>query len=145
MRILIQRVQEASVEINQKIHTKIGPGLLIFIGIHKDDSQSQALYLSEKCLSLRIFQDDNQRMNRSIRDIQGDILVMSQFTLYGSCKAGTRPEFTQSAKACEAESLYDFFVDELKKKHPLVKTGLFGKNMQVKLTNDGPVTFIIEK
>lgn len=145
MRILIQRVHQASVTIDQKVHSKINEGLLIFFGVHKEDQKVQASWLAEKCTHLRLFSDSQDKMNLSVQDIQGEILIVSQFTLYGSCMAGRRPEFTQSAKGDEAKALYSFFVEEVKKHHPAVKTGVFAAKMDVKLTNNGPVTFMIEK
>lgn len=145
MRILVQRVSKASVTINQKVHSQIGQGLLIFLGIHKEDKEEHGSWLAEKCTHLRLFSDAEDKMNLSVQDIQGEILVVSQFTLYGSCRAGRRPEFTQSARGEHAEALYEHFISQVTKHHPEVQTGLFGADMQVELVNDGPVTFMIEK
>ncbi|MCH9634224.1 MAG: D-aminoacyl-tRNA deacylase [Chlamydiae bacterium] len=145
MRILIQRVTQASVTIHHKLHAEIGPGLLVFLGIHKEDQLHQASWLAEKCTHLRLFNDPQDKMNLSIRDTSGEILIVSQFTLYGTCLKGRRPEFTQSARGDQALELYEGFISEIKKLHPKVKTGQFGADMKVQLTNDGPVTFLIEK
>ncbi len=145
MRILVQRVSKASVTIDQKIHSQIGPGLLIFLGIHKEDKEAYASWLAEKCAHLRLFSDAGGKMNLSVQDIQGEILIVSQFTLYGSCLAGRRPEFTQSARGEQAEALYEYFVSQVTKQYPEVQTGVFGADMKVELVNDGPVTFMIEK
>ena len=145
MRILVQRVSKASVTIDQKVHSQIGPGLLIFLGIHKEDKEAHASWLAEKCTHLRLFSDTQDKMNLSVQDIEGEILIVSQFTLYGSCKAGRRPEFTQSARGEQAETLYEYFVSEVTKQYPEVQTGVFGAYMEVELVNDGPVTFMIEK
>jgi D-tyrosyl-tRNA(Tyr) deacylase len=145
MRILIQRVLQASVTIENRIHSEIKKGLLIFIGIHKEDRRDQASWLAEKATHLRLFTDSEDKMNLSVQDVHGEILIISQFTLYGDCMEGRRPEFTQAAKGLEAKALYTFFVDEVRKLHKETKTGVFGADMKVQLLNDGPVTFFIEK
>lgn len=145
MRLLIQRVNSASVIIDNQTHAEIGKGMLIFLGIHKDDSLEHVKWLTQKCISLRIFEDQNQKMNLSIEQINGEILIISQFTLYGNCTQGRRPEFTQSAAHFEAKKLYHDFIEEIKKLYPKVKTGIFAADMKVGLINDGPVTLILEK
>ncbi len=145
MRVLIQRVNKATVTIDNQLHSEISDGLLIFLGIHKEDSEKQASWLAKKCVGLRIFEDDDQKLNRSIEQIGGEILIISQFTLYGNCHEGRRPEFTQSAKGSFARKLYVKFIDEVQSLYPKVKSGVFGEDMKVSLINDGPVTFMIEK
>ncbi len=145
MRILIQRVKKASVTIDHKLQAEIKKGLLVFIGIHKDDLSTYGEWLAEKCLHLRLFDDSNGKMNLSVQDVQGEILIVSQFTLYGSCATGRRPEFTNSARGISAKMLYSSFVQEVKKRYSRVQTGIFGANMEIELVNDGPVTFMIEK
>lgn len=145
MRILVQRVLKAIVKIEDKVHASIGPGLLVLVGVHKDDTLEQASWLAQKCTALRIFDDDNGKMNLSVEQIDGEILVVSQFTLYGNCMLGRRPAFTESAQGLEAKKQYHNFVSELRRFYPKVKTGVFKTFMQVELINDGPVTFFIEK
>lgn len=144
MRILIQRVLQASVTVNQKITGQIKQGLLLFVGIHAEDEKKDADYLIKKCLELRLFSDQEDKMNLSVQDISGELLVISQFTLYASCQKGRRPSFTESAKELTAKRLYDYFVTTLKKQYPKVQTGIFKADMKVELINDGPVTFLLE-
>lgn len=145
MRLLIQRVLEAKVLINKQVYSQIGSGLLVLLGIHKDDDDSQIKWLVNKLVHLRIFSDEEGKMNRSIKEINGQILVVSQFTLYGNCLNGRRPDFIQAAMPSIAESLYQQFVEQLRQEIGKVQTGLFGAEMQISLTNDGPVTFLIER
>lgn len=146
MRLLIQRVKEAQVSVNQKICGKIAHGLLLFLGIHKDDTPDKTDWLVSKLLSLRIFQDDAGKMNRDIQEVQGDLLVVSQFTLYGNLRNGRRPEFTEAALPEPAFLLYEQFISEISAAlgRP-IQTGIFGAIMEVSLINDGPVTFILER
>ncbi len=144
MRILVQRVKEASVEVDKKIVGSIEDGLLVFLGIHKDDDADQTGYLVNKLLNLRIFQDDKGKMNLSVKDKGGEILVISQFTLYGNCNKGNRPDFMQTKEPRIAEKIYDKFAREIKQSIGAVQTGTFGAYMQVSLINDGPVTFMID-
>lgn len=145
MRILIQRVKKASVTIDDQLHAQIEKGLLIFVGIHHQDTVEHAKWLANKCIALRLFDDTQGKMNLSIEEIQGEILIISQFTLYGNCATGRRPEFTAAAKGNSAHILYQAFVHEVTKLYPKVKTGIFAAMMQIELINDGPVTFMIEK
>lgn len=145
MRLLIQRVLQASVTIEGTIHSQIGQGLLVFIAVHKNDTLEQAKWLAQKCVSLRIFEDEAKKMNLAIDQIEGEILIVSQFTLYGNCNEGKRPEFTESARGIEAKVLYAAFVDEVKKIYPKVETGVFAADMKISLINDGPITLIVEK
>lgn len=145
MKVVIQRVSEASVTINQKIKSSINTGLLILLGISVNDSQEDIEWLTNKICGLRIFGDDQGLMNRSIKDIDGDIIVVSQFTLHASTKKGNRPSFIEAARPEQANLLYEEFVSTLSRK--LTKeifTGEFGADMKVTLTNDGPVTMVID-
>jgi len=144
MRILIQRVKQAKVVVEGVIVGKINSGLLVFLGIHKDDVAKDTEWLVNKLLGLRIFEDDQGKMNLSVQDIRGDILVVSQFTLYGNCMNGRRPDFISSMCGKDAEIIYEKFVEEVKLGLGSVQTGQFGAVMEVELTNDGPVTFILD-
>lgn len=144
MRLLIQRVKYACVEVDEKEVGKIDNGLLVFIGIHEEDSQDKIDYLVKKLIELRIFEDSNQKMNLSVTDIQGSVLVVSQFTLYADCKKGRRPDFTKAAKPDKAKDLYLLFTEKLKESGIHTETGIFATDMKVTLTNDGPVTIILE-
>jgi D-tyrosyl-tRNA(Tyr) deacylase len=144
MRLVIQRVSNARVKVADEIVGQIGAGLCVFLGVGKKDSESNAYSLAEKISNLRIFEDDQGKMNRSVRDIRGEILVVSQFTLCGDCTKGNRPSFTDAAPADEAERLYEIFVDRLRVLGLRVATGQFQAKMSVSLTNDGPVTFTLE-
>lgn len=143
---LIQRVKEASVTIDNKIVGEIGQGLLILLGVHVLDTTREMEWVARKCAQLRIFQDEEGRMNKSVQDIGGDVLVVSQFTLYGNTKKGNRPSFIASALPEQAEPLYEQFVDEISALtgRPAA-TGVFGAMMDVHLINDGPVTLSVEK
>jgi D-aminoacyl-tRNA deacylase len=145
MKMVIQRVTQASVTVEGQIVGQIGEGILIFLGIHKEDVPEKTLWLVQKAINLRMFHDAEDKMNRSLLDIQGEALVVSQFTLYGNCMEGRRPDFFQSAAPSLAEPLYNQFVAEMKKELACVQTGVFGAKMQVSLINNGPVTFIIER
>ncbi|MDD3594231.1 MAG: D-aminoacyl-tRNA deacylase [Candidatus Gastranaerophilales bacterium] len=145
MKALIQRVKNSSVEIDGKISSSIGAGMLILLGVEKNDTFKTAAALADKVLKFRIFEDENDKMNLSVCDINGEILVVSQFTLAADCKKGTRPSFDNAKMPKEANEIYEFFVNELKKSNLKIQTGVFGAMMDVKLTNDGPVTFMLEK
>ena len=123
---------------------RIGHGLCVFLGIGKNDGESNADYLAEKIKNLRIFEDENGKMNRSVEEVREEILVISQFTLYGDCRKGNRPSFSDAAPPDEAERLYEYFVQRLRSAGLTVATGQFKARMDVTLTNDGPVTFIVE-
>ena len=142
MRAVIQRVKEASVSFDNKIN-KINEGLLVFLGIGKDDEISDINYLVNKITKLRIFEENN-KLNLSVKDINGEILLVSQFTLYANTKDGNRPSFENSMKYDEAKKMYDIFINELAKTDIKYKTGFFGEDMDVSLINDGPVTIIID-
>lgn len=145
MKALIQRVKKASVSINDGIYSEIQEGMLVFLGVEKGDSLENATKLAQKLVGLRIFDDENGKMNRSVHDIKGEILVVSQFTLAGDCKKGTRPSFDKAAPPEEAKKLYEEFVNITKKSGLTVKTGQFQAMMDVSLVNQGPVTFLVEK
>ncbi len=145
MRAVIQRVKQASVTIDNKLYSSICRGILVLLGVEKADSEEQVEFLVKKISELRIFEDENEKMNLSIQDIKGEILVVSQFTLACDCKKGKRPSFDNAAKPDVANELYEFFVKKLQEKNIQVKTGKFGAMMDVTLINDGPVTFILEK
>ena len=144
MRAVIQRVTEARVAVEHEIVGHIGPGLCILLGVSKKDVEEHAKALADKIKNLRIFQDDQGKMNRSIIDIGGEALVVSQFTLYGDCRKGNRPSFSDAAPAPEADKLYQFFSQRLRDAGLKVATGCFQAHMKVSLVNDGPVTFILE-
>jgi|SRR5579871_574477 len=144
MKIVLQRVKEARVEVNGEGVGRIQGGLLIFLGVRSGDARKHADYLAEKILSLRIFADESGRMNRSVKDVGGSLLVVSQFTLYGDCRKGRRPSFDNAASPELARELYEYFVDRVKSSNLTVETGVFQASMQVYLVNDGPVTFVLE-
>lgn len=145
MKALIQRVKRASVTINGELYSSIGKGILVLLGVEKFDEIENAQRLAQKVANLRIFEDENDRMNFSVKDVNGEILVVSQFTLCGDCKKGTRPSFDKAAQPEKANSLYEDFVRMLKDDGFDVKTGKFRAMMDVELINDGPVTFMVEK
>lgn len=145
MRVLIQRVKRASVLISGKDKREINQGMCIFIGITHGDDESKADWLAEKISGLRIFEDSDGKTNLSIHDVNGEILLVSQFSLYASCAKGRRPSFTDAAKPDEAERLYDYFVSKIKSmEFKKVTCGEFGADMEVEIINDGPLTFIID-
>ncbi len=145
MKALIQRVKSASVTIDGLLYSKIGQGLLVFLGVEKGDDKLNAEKLADKLSKLRIFEDENEKMNHSISDIDGEMLIVSQFTLCGDCKKGTRPSFDKSAPPQIANELYEYFISQVKSFNIPVQTGKFGAMMDVELINDGPVTFMVEK
>lgn len=145
MKALIQRVKSASVTIDNALYSKINHGLLVFLGVEKSDTTENADKLADKIVRLRIFEDENEKMNLSLLDISGEMLIVSQFTLCGDCKKGTRPSFDKSAPPQVANELYEYFIAKIKEYEVPVKTGVFGAMMDVELVNDGPVTFWIEK
>lgn len=145
MRIVIQRVREASVKINGEIVGEIQQGLLVLLGIEHVDSELDADYLIQKLIDLRIFGDEEGKMNLSVSDISGDLLIVSQFTLFADTKKGNRPSFIRSARPEQAIPLYDYFLSQLQKSFSRkIEKGVFGGNMQVELINDGPVTIILD-
>ncbi len=144
MRVLIQRITQGKVTHEGKTIGEVGPGLCIFLGIARQDTEENVSYLAEKVTKLRIFEDGAGRMNRSLADAQGEILVVSEFTLYGDCVKGNRPSFSQAARPEQAEKLYRLFVERLRACGLRVSTGQFQAKMEVAIVNDGPVTFILE-
>ncbi len=144
MKIVLQRVSEASVEVSGRIISFIGKGLLLLVGAENDDDLASAARLADRCLGLRIFEDENGKMNLSIRDIEGQILVVSQFTLAADISKGRRPSFTSAMEPAAAEKLFEYFVGKLRESDLKVKTGEFGAKMKIGLLNDGPVTFVLE-
>lgn len=144
MRAVIQRVKEAQVLIDNKIAGKIENGLLVFAGFKPDDSPKDIRWMAEKIVHLRIFEDKNGKMNHSLTEIHGEVLIVSQFTLYGDCKKGRRPGYSNAAPPDIANRLYEDFIQEVKKQDIPVATGVFQASMEVKLTNDGPVTLLLD-
>ena len=145
MKALLQRVKSASVKIENELFSEIGAGLLVFVGVEKGDQKINAKKLAEKIMNLRIFEDENGKMNLSLLDVKGEILIVSQFTLCGDCRKGTRPSFDKSAPIDKAIELYQYFVEISKEYGLKTATGKFQATMDVSLTNDGPVTFMLEK
>ncbi len=145
MKALIQRVKNASVTINGELYSSVGAGMLVLLGVEKSDTAENAEKLAQKLLNLRIFEDENEKMNFSIRDVSGEILVVSQFTLCADCRKGTRPGFDSAAAPEVANKLYEEFVKNLKASGLKIETGKFRAMMDVSLVNDGPVTFLVEK
>lgn len=144
MKLVIQRVKEAKVEVNSKIVGQIGVGLLVFLGVAKDDTEVDADYLVKKTSELRIFEDDSGKMNLSALDSKASFLVVSQFTIQGNCSKGRRPSFDNAADPAKGEELYEYFVEKLRSIAACVETGQFRAMMDVSLINDGPVTFVID-
>jgi D-tyrosyl-tRNA(Tyr) deacylase len=145
MRALVQRVSRAAVDIGGRRAGEIGPGLLVLLGVHKDDSEAQAEKLAAKLVELRCFTDEAGKMNRSCREVDGELLVVSQFTLYGDCRKGRRPSYTDAAPPETAIPLYERFVEQLRRLGVRrVATGEFGAMMSVSLVNEGPVTLIVD-
>ncbi len=143
MIVVIQRVNKANVKVNGELISEIKRGILIFLGIEKEDNERDADYIIKKISNLRIFEDSSCKMNLSIRDVAGEILVVSEFTLAGDCKKGNRPSFDKAMPPKEAENLYKYFIEKLKNTGISVKEGVFRSFMHVSLINEGPVTFIL--
>ena len=147
MRALVQRVSEGGVYISEENYkAEIGKGMIILLGIKSDDNEQDMIFIADKCSSLRIFEDENQKMNLSLRDINGEVIVISQFTLYGNAQKGNRPSFIEAARPEVAIPLYEKFIERMKQNigSEKVKAGIFGSMMTVSINNDGPVTVIIE-
>lgn len=140
---LIQRVKKASVTIDNELFSSINEGILVLYGVEKGDEKEKAEKIADKISKLRIFEDENGKMNKSIKNISGEVLVVSQFTLAGNCAKGTRPSFDRAELPEKANEMYEYFIKQLKDKGLPVKTGVFGAMMDVELINDGPVTFIL--
>ena len=145
MKLVVQRVKKAEVKVDGNIIGKINKGFLVLIGIKVGDTKEQADYLVKKLCNLRVFSDENDKMNLSIKDVKGKLLIVSQFTLYGDCSQGNRPSFIEAARPEEANPLYEYFCIQCELNNIEVQKGIFGADMKVELINDGPVTIIIEK
>ena len=144
MRVILQRVKEAKVTVEGKVVGQIKRGLVLLVGAKTGDTEEHVRYLVDKCVNLRIFEDDEQKMNLSTLDVQAEILVVSQFTLYGDTRKGRRPSFTEALEPQEAEKLYQKFIDQIKATGLKTESGVFGAKMLVEISNWGPVTFILE-
>lgn len=144
MRFIIQRVTHAEVAVNQEIIGKIGKGFLVFIGISQEDNQSIADKMVRKLIHMRIFEDEQEKTNLSLQDVSGELLMISQFTLYADCKKGNRPSFTKAGDPALANTLYEYIISECRKELPIVQTGSFGADMKISLLNDGPFTIILD-
>ena len=144
MKFVIQNVLNASVSVDQKIVGQINQGYVVFIGISNDDNEETANKMIQKMLNLRIFQDENGKTNLSLEQISGELLLISQFTLYADCKHGNRPSFIKAGKPEHAQKLYNYIIEQCKMKVPNVQTGIFGADMKVSLTNEGPFTIVLD-
>ena len=145
MKIVVQRVKNAQVEVEGKTVGKINKGFLVLLGVTHGDTKEQADYLVKKLCNLRVFKDENDKMNLGLKDINGELLIVSQFTLYADCSNGNRPSFINAGKPEQAEELYEYFCEKCSENNIHVEKGIFGADMKVSLLNDGPVTIIIEK
>ena len=145
MRLVIQRVLHAEVQVDGNTIGKIGKGLLVFVGAGQDDTKEIADKYLRKLLGLRIFEDENGKTNLSLKDVDGELLIVSQFTLYANCQKGNRPSFIEAGEPHMAEALYEYMIDEAKKSVPVVEHGEFGADMKVSLLNDGPFTVILDE
>lgn len=144
MKVVLQRAKHAEVTVDSEVKGTIDNGLMLLVGVTHDDTEKDADYLAEKIVNLRIFEDENEKMNLSLKDIGGSILSISQFTLYGDTKKGRRPNFMEAAKPDHAITMYEYFNNKLKNSGVHVETGVFGAMMDVTFTNDGPVTLILD-
>ena len=145
MKLVVQRVLQAEVQVNGQSIGKINRGLLVFVGVGKEDTREIADKYLKKLLGLRIFEDENGKTNLSLKDVDGEVLLVSQFTLYANCKKGNRPSFIEAGDPAEAEALYEYMIAEAKKTVPVVQHGSFGADMKVSLINDGPFTVILDE
>jgi len=145
MKIVVQRVKNAQVEVEGKIVGKINQGFLVLLGVTHTDTKEQADYLVKKLCKLRVFTDENDKMNLALKDVEGELLIVSQFTLYADCSQGNRPSFINAAKPEQANELYEYFCQECEKNNIKVERGIFGADMKVSILNDGPVTIVMEK
>ena len=144
MKFLVQRVKEASVTVEEKVTGKINKGFLVLIGVCNEDTEEVADKMLKKLLGLRIFEDENGKTNLSLADVEGELLLVSQFTLYADCKKGNRPSFIKAGKPEHANRLYEYIITKAKETVPTVETGIFGADMKVSLVNDGPFTVILD-
>ena len=144
MKLVVQRVLQAEVQVDGQSIGKINRGLLVFVGVGKEDTKEIADKYLKKLLGLRIFEDENGKTNLSLKDVDGEVLLVSQFTLYANCKKGNRPSFIEAGDPAEAEALYEYMIAEAKKTVPVVQHGSFGADMKVELLNDGPFTIVLD-
>ena len=144
MRVVVQRVLSSKVVVDGKVVGSIGKGINILLGISKEDTEQDLKYIKDKIVNLRIFEDENEKLNLSLLDVNGEILAISQFTLYGDCRKGRRPNFMEALGGEKAEVLYNTFINMLKEENIKVETGKFGAHMEVSIENDGPVTLILD-
>ena len=144
MRAVVQRVSSSKVTVDKEITGYINKGLLVLLGVTHEDTSKDVDYIIDKVLNLRIFEDENEKMNLSLKDVEGELLVVSQFTLYGDCRKGRRPSFSSAARPEVATKLYEEFIEKTRKEGIVTQTGQFGAHMMVDLTNDGPVTILLE-
>ncbi len=144
MKIIIQRVLNASVEVDGSVKGKIGKGYLVLLGIGQEDTEADAQRIAAKMIGLRIFSDENDKINLSLKDVDGELLIISQFTLYADCRKGNRPNFINAAKPDHAKKLYEYFIEICKQSVDVVESGVFGADMKVSLINDGPFTITLE-
>ena len=145
MRLVVQRVLQAEVQVDGQNIGKINKGLLVFVGVGKEDNEEIADKYLKKLLGLRIFEDENGKTNLSLKDVDGELLLVSQFTLYANCKKGNRPSFIEAGEPAKAEALYEYMISEARKSVPVVQHGSFGADMKVSLINDGPFTVILDE
>lgn len=145
MKLVIQRVADANVKVDNKIIGEIGKGFVVLLGVSDEDTKENADYLVKKLCSLRVFADENNKMNLSLKDVNGELLIISQFTLFADCTKGNRPSFTQAGNPKHANELYEYFIEQCKKINISTQHGIFGADMKINLTNDGPVTILLEK
>ena len=144
MKFVIQRVSNASVEVDKEVVGEINKGFLVLIGITHEDTTEIADAMIKKLINLRVFEDENEKMNLALKDVKGELLLISQFTLYANCKSGNRPDFLNASKPDYANKLYEYIIEKCKNENINVQTGIFGANMKVSLLNDGPVTIILD-
>jgi len=144
VRIVVQRVTEASVKVDGSLVGKIGKGLLVFVGVGPEDDESDIKFIADKIVNLRIFEDENEKMNLSVKDIGGEVLLISQFTLFGDCRKGRRPNFSASCEPVKAEQIYEKLISEVETLDVHAEKGIFGADMKVQLLNDGPVTILLD-
>ena len=144
MRAVVQRVSSSKVTVDGEVTGEINKGLLVLLGVTHEDTSKDVDYIIDKVLNLRIFEDENEKMNLSLKDVNGQLLVISQFTLYANCKKGNRPSFIDAGNPKMADELYEYIIEECKKQVPVVEKGVFGAEMKVSLENDGPFTIILD-
>ena len=144
MKLIIQRVQEASVSVDQKVVGKIGHGFMVLLGVSQTDTEEIADKMFQKLLKLRIFEDENGKTNLDIKSVNGELLIISQFTLYADCRHGNRPSFIGAGTPDQANALYEYFLSQCRKEIPVVEQGIFGAHMMVSLINDGPFTIVLD-